>query len=294
MSDVRATPLYTAIVTPFFPEGEVNYTELEQLLRIQEKASNGIVVLGSTGEGLALTEGEKRKVVKFSADLGLKVPLLVGVGGFQLPETLEFLKFSDALPIDGFLMPVPLYAKPGLEGQVEWFTALLDAVNKPCMLYNVPSRTGVKLYPEALKRVSIHKNAWAVKEASGSVAAFQEYRKAAPNLSFYSGDDALTPDFAKEGAVGLVSVASNVWPEETNRFVRLALTGKTDDCIDMWRAASESLFSASNPVPVKALLQTQGKISSGKVRAPLSERDLKSVAPLERWNNEIRAWHRSM
>lgn len=291
MAKVDSTPLYTAVVTPFLPEGGVNYAELEKILRSQERAGNGVVVLGSTGEGLALAENEKREVVSFSAGLGLSVPVLVGVGGFQLPETLEFLRFADSLPIDGYLMPVPLYSKPGAEGQAAWFLALLNAVSKPCMIYNVPSRTGAKLHPEALRRVSTHPNAWAVKEASGSVADFQGYRRAAPALNFFSGDDSLTPEFAKEGAVGLVSVAANAWPEETHRFVRLALAGKTESCIELWRAASESLFTASNPVPVKALMKRQGVISSASVRAPLSEKDLLSVALLEHWNNEIRAWH---
>src|SRR5690606_14908642 len=124
--------------------------------------------------------------------------------GFQLPEILDFLRFADAQNVDGYLMPVPLYAKPGPEGQAAWFTALMDSVTKPCMIYNVPSRTGVKLHPQAPRRIANHKNAWSVKEASGSVAEFQGYRKVAPELSFYSGDDALLPEFAAEGVVGLV------------------------------------------------------------------------------------------
>jgi 4-hydroxy-tetrahydrodipicolinate synthase len=290
----RNFALYTAIVTPFNDDGSVNFTELETLLREQARAGNGVVVLGSTGEGMALSDDEKLAVVKHAAGLGLGVPLLVGAAGFQLAQTLSFLRAVDSLPVDGYLMPVPLYAKPGLEGQTAWFTALLDAVSKPSMLYNVPSRAGVKLHPEALRRLSQHRNAWAVKEASGSVSDFQAYRKAAPQLAFYSGDDALLPEFVQEGAVGLVSVASNAWPEETARYVRLSLEGKGPACADLWRPATESLFTAANPVPVKALLQRQGKISRAKVRAPLCEKDLLSAALLEHWNNEVREWHRSL
>lgn len=294
MLDPRKTALYTAVVTPFTAEGAISYPELETLLREQERAGNGIVVLGSTGEGMALSEEEKLALVRHAAGLNLQVPLLVGAAGFQLEQTLSFLRAVDQLNVQGYLLPVPLYAKPGLEGQTSWFTALLGAVTKPCMLYNVPSRTGVKLHPEALRRVASLPNAWAIKEASGSLSDFQAYRKAAPSLAFYSGDDALLPEFAAEGAVGLVTVAGNSWPEETARYVRLCLEGKGRECLDVWRPATEALFTASNPVPIKALLQRQGKISQRKVRAPLDEKDLLSAALLEHWNNEVRTWHRSL
>jgi len=290
----KDTALYTAIVTPFTEAGEVSYPELEALLHEQARACNGVVVLGSTGEGMALTEEEKLKLVKHVAGMQLTVPVLVGAPGFQLEQTLSFLRAVDSLNIQGYLMPVPLYAKPGLEGQAAWFTELLGAVSKPCMIYNVPSRAGVKLHPEALRRISAHPNAWSVKEASGSVSDFQAYRKAAPGLAFYSGDDSLLPEFVQEGAVGLVSVASNAWPEETARYVRLSLEGKGAACAELWRPASDALFTAPNPVPVKALLQRQGKIKTNKVRAPLCEKDLLSAALLEHWDKEVRAWHRSL
>ncbi|RZA05392.1 MAG: 4-hydroxy-tetrahydrodipicolinate synthase [Proteobacteria bacterium] len=294
MLNAKDTALYTAVVTPFTESGTVNYAELDALLQEQARAGNGIVVLGSTGEGMALSEEEKIALVKHAAGLNLPVPILVGVAGFQLDQTLHFLKAVDGLNVHGYLMPVPLYAKPGLEGQTAWFTALLNSVTKPCMFYNVPSRAGVKLHPEALRRLSQHPNAWAVKEASGSVGDFQAYRKAAPSLAFYSGDDALLPEFVQEGAVGLVSVASNAWPEETARYVRLSLEGKGASCASLWRPAVESLFTAANPVPVKALLQRQGKIALAKVRAPLDEKDLLSAALLEHWNKEVKSWHRSL
>ncbi len=288
----QKTSLYTAIVTPFNNEGVVQYTEFEKLLRAQERAGNGIVILGSTGEGLAMSEDEKREIIRFTSALNLQVPILVGVAGCQLPQTLNYLQFCETQNgIDGYLMPVPLYAKPGREGQTEWFTALLNAVTKPAMIYNIPSRAGVKLHPECLARVKDHKNAWAVKESSGSVQELCNYRKAAPNLAFYCGDDALLPAFAREGAVGLVSVAGNVWPQETNRYVVLSLAGKGEALLDIWQPACDSLFTASNPVPAKALLKAQGIISTAKVRAPLSEKDFSSNDQLLAMDKAIRQWH---
>lgn len=291
----KKTALYTAIVTPFRFNGEIAFAEMEKLLLDQERAGNGIVVLGSTGEGLALTEEERKKIVSFTSDLRLQVPVLVGVSGFQLPQTLEFLRFCEGQEgIDGYLMPVPLYAKPGSQGQQEWFMSMLQAVKRPCMIYNVPSRAGVKLAPEALKAISAHPNAWAVKEASGSLTEFSAYRAAAPAMAFFSGDDALLPEFVKLGAVGLVSVASNAWPEATQRYVQLCLGGKAAATQPLWQEASDSLFVASNPVPVKALLKLQGRIDLVRVRAPLSERDLVSTSQLEDMDQKINQWHASL
>lgn len=291
----RTTSLYTAVVTPFLPGGGISFPELERLLKDQERARNGVVVLGSTGEGLALSEEEKQEVVDFTARLSLSVPVLVGVSGFQLPQTLAFLRFCEAqVGVDGYLMPVPLYAKPGPQGQTEWFTSLLEAVTRPCMIYNVPSRAGVKLSPATLTHIASHPNAWSVKEASGSLADFRQYVAAAPELKFYSGDDSLMPEFAQAGAVGLVSVASNAWPEATHRYVNLCLEGKGSVTQPLWREASDALFIASNPVPVKAVLKRQGRIERGSVRAPLSEWDLNDTKKLEEMDRSVQQWHASL
>ena len=293
--DVKKTFLYTAVITPFNQESKIDFSELEGLLRDQERAENGIVILGSTGEGLALTEQEKLSVVKFTSNLNLSVPVLTGVSGFQLPQTLEFLAFAETQGgIDGYLMPVPLYAKPGLEGQSEWFTSLLNAVSKPTMIYNIPSRSGVKLHPDVLARLNLHKNAWAVKESSGSVAEFESYRKAGTNFSFYCGDDALMPEFAAAGAVGLVSVASNAWPEATHRYVDLCRAGKGEEIISVWKPACDSLFTASNPVPVKTVVKLQGRIKGASVRAPLSEVDLAKNNSLAQMDQAIKKWQSTL
>jgi 4-hydroxy-tetrahydrodipicolinate synthase len=240
---------------------------------------------------LALNDEEKREIVRFTAGKKMNVPVMVGLSGYQLEETLDFVRFCETQSIDAYLMPVPLYAKPGLEGQTHWFKTLLDAVTRPAMLYNVPSRAGVKMNPEVLARLNGTKNAWAVKEASGSVPEFCALKKAGPDFAFYSGDDALTPDFSKHGAVGLVSVASNVWPVETNRFVRLAIAGKHEGLLPLWENASDTLFTASNPVPVKALMHAKKKIGTALVRAPLSTKDLPNIQPLLEADHAITKWH---
>jgi 4-hydroxy-tetrahydrodipicolinate synthase len=112
MYNLRTFPLWTAVVTPFDHKGAIDYPSLEKLLRMQERASNACVLLGSTGEGLALEDAEKRAILQFAVGLKLKVPVIAGCGGFNLNATLSFLKFSEELGVDGYLLPMPLYSKP--------------------------------------------------------------------------------------------------------------------------------------------------------------------------------------
>ena len=168
----------------------------------------------------------------------------------------------------------------------------MDASDQPCMIYNVPSRAGVRLHVEALRTISTHKNFWAVKESSGSVEDFIEYSAAAPHARMYCGDDGLMPYFATAGAAGLVSVASNVWPEATRRYAELSISGKQAGLIPLWHEAAESLFTASNPIPVKALLHAKGWIARPDTLPPLAWQDLggKNLERLSAADRAIQEW----
>jgi len=286
-------PLWTAMVTPMNTDGSIDFNSLENLLRKQEEAGNGVLVLGSTGEGLNLNEEEKREVVTFTKELDLDVPMMVGVGGFDLPSQADFIHFCNEVEPDALLLVTPLYAKPGAEGQFEWFSELMGETEIPCMLYNVPSRTGVKMHPSVPARLNKEFNhLLGVKEASGSVEEFKEFRRQALNVKFYSGDDGLTPAFSKEGGVGLVSVASNVWPKATHKYTELCLKGETDDLFPLWKNATDALFKAPNPVPAKVLLNRKGWIEYDTVRLPLSLGDISQEVEekLVKADKEIAAW----
>jgi len=286
-------PLWTAMVTPMNTDGSIDFNSLENLLRKQEKAGNGVLVLGSTGEGLNLNEEEKREVVTFTKELDLDIPMMVGVGGFDLPAQADFIHFCNEVEPDALLLVTPLYAKPGAEGQFEWFSELMGETEIPCTLYNVPSRTGVKMHPSVPARLNKEfDHLMGVKEASGSVEEFKEFRRQAPNVKFYSGDDGLTPAFSKEGGVGLVSVASNVWPEATHKYTELCLKGETDDLFPLWKNATDALFKAPNPVPAKVLLNRKGWIEHDTVRLPLSLGDISQEVEEElvKADKEIAAW----
>jgi 4-hydroxy-tetrahydrodipicolinate synthase len=261
-------------------DGSVDYDTFLKLLKAQESAQNGIVVLGSTGEALNLDESERRAIVELTFKHQWRVPIMVGVGGVNLHSTVEWVRWLEKFPAQALLLVTPLYAKPGAAGQTHWFESLMNATSKPCMLYNVPGRSAVALNHKSVRQLQAHKNCWSIKEASGSTAEFRQYVEDMKGKPVYSGDDALMPDFAPLKAKGLVSVASNVWPQETHRYVELCLNGqlKSNEA-QLWRDCSNALFVASNPVPVKVLMSHLKHIATPVLRSPLDDRDIEDKMP---------------
>ncbi|MDD4975778.1 MAG: 4-hydroxy-tetrahydrodipicolinate synthase [Bacteriovorax sp.] len=293
MKNINEYPLWTAIVTPMNEDSTVDYPSFEKILREQEAAKNGVVILGSTGEALNLTKEECKKVLEYGLSLKLNIPVMTGIGGFNQKEILEYVSYLNTLPLDAYLVVTPLYAKPGEHGQTEWFKAILDLSTKPCMLYNVPSRTGVKMNFNAVKNLAGHKNFWAIKEASGSVEDFKKYVEANPKARLYSGDDGMVPDYTPYGCVGLVSVAGNSWPVETRAYVVKALEKKLSPAeAALWKKACDTLFIAANPVPVKNLMAVQGRIKTNVLRAPLSHKDFADNSPVVEANKNIQTWYK--
>jgi 4-hydroxy-tetrahydrodipicolinate synthase len=289
--NINSITLWTALITPLQENGELDLEGLTRLVRAQEQAGNGLLVLGSTGEALNLEEHEKEAVLKHVLGLNPKTPVMVGLSGSNLAETQKTLKrYNELAGVHAFLLVTPLYAKPGRHGQTSWFKTLLDASTKPCMLYNVPGRTGVALHEETVSDLKDHPKFFAIKEASGNPDQFRHYANAAgERIRMMSGDDALCPEFAAFSLKGLVSVASNCWPQATALYIEQVLNG-TLKHIDLWRDSSNALFSASNPVPVKALMAKKGEIASNKLKAPLDERDMKQMDFLEAADQHIAQW----
>lgn len=286
------TQLYTALVTPMKTNGDLHLDDLASLIHRQDEAGNGILILGSTGEGLALSLEDKKQVVKTASSLNVDVPIMVGVGGFNLRNQIEWIEYCHQFDVDSFLLVTPLYAKPGPKGQVQWFNSLLDAADKPCMLYNVPSRTGTKMSPLVLKELAGHSNFKAVKEASGSIEDYQHYRKTAENIAFYSGDDGLLPFFAMVGSDGLVSVASNVWPKATHQYVEWCLDGRGPELLPLWQECTDALFAGPNPAPAKVLLHDKGWIENSTLHPPLTEEDVEDLSILKNADNMIQNWYK--
>lgn len=278
-TDLNNIRLWTALITPMHNDGSIDFDSLSFCLKKQADAGNGILLCGSTGEGLALSMSEQQSIIEHAANLQLNTPLMVGVGGYQLEKQLKFLAFCESQPIDAYLLVQPLYAKPGPKGQQAWFTRLMDAVTRPCMLYNIPSRTGSEISLQMLSKLS-HPNLWAFKESSGSLQKFQAYQNANPKIRMFSGDDASMPAFSMHGAKGLVSVISNIWPEEVYHYVDLFLNGDPQADIHLWNQATTEMFAVSNPIAVKALLAENNWIQTPMLRAPLCAEDLTNLDTL--------------
>ncbi len=286
-------PLWTALVTPLTDAGNPDMESMEQLLREQEEAGNGVLILGSTGEALNLSDEERRLIVEFTLSLNLNIPVMVGVGGHDLPGITSWLYFLETKNIDAYLMVTPLYSKPGPEGQYHWFKTLMDMVTRPVMLYNIPGRTGAALHLDAVRRLRDHRNFWAIKEASGSVDDFCEYGSVCGDVRLFSGDDLMLPRFVPHGASGVVSVAGNVWPKATHRYAEMALNGElNEEDRAFWEKASKSMFIASNPVPAKAVLCSESRIRTPEVKLPLHRDDMTSLDQVCEISRKVAEWYR--
>lgn len=290
MFELNSYHLWTALVTPLSDDGSIDYKSLKKLVESQLEAKNGLLVLGSTGEAMSFSLEERKNILDYVIGLNVGLPIMVGVGGTNLLESMQWVQYLNGVQVDAYLMVTPLYSKPGFKGQLRWFETLLDCAERPCMLYNVPSRTGVSLHLEAVKELAGHARFWALKEASGSLEDYLKYQHAAgTSVRLYSGDDGMMPVFGKVGCAGCVSVASNVWPRETRQYVLDSLANRELD--ETWNYACKALFVATNPIPIKALLQETGILETATLRLPLSAEDLNEKQVLRAANSSIEQWY---
>ena len=286
--------LWTALITPFYSDGSVDFDSLAEIAKAQVQAGNGLLLLGSTGEGLALTTEEQFSIVEFICNLqetlSIKSPLMVAVGGYNLSEQINWINRCNELNIHSYLLGTPLYAKPGEAGQTQWFKTLLDTAKFPCMLYNVPSRSGVEIPVATVQSLQDHPNCWAMKEASGDLNKFLNYRQQCPNIDMYTGEDAMVPYLVPAGVKGLVSVSANVWPTATKNYVTLCLAGQTQTMFPVWNNAVDALFSVANPIAVKVLMHEKKAISTPTLRAPLTHLELTDNTRLLAIDEQINQW----
>ncbi len=281
--------LWTALITPFKEDLSIDFESLERLLLRQQRAKLGVLLCGSTGEALNLSLEKKKSIIDFSLSLKLKIPYMIGVGGHLLEEQIKWIQFLEKYQsIHSYLLVTPLYSKPGPLGQTAWFKSLLSVATKPSILYNIPSRTGVELAIQTVQELNTHPLVWGIKEASGEPHKFSQYQEALSNGIIFSGDDMLMKEFSKRGAFGLISVASNIWPERTQDFLTKCLeqTLNTEDNQKFVSCFSE-LFKSSNPLPTKALLAYKKIIKTYQTIPPLTSTDFNSMSSLLKWDSWI-------
>lgn len=268
------TGTYTAIVTPF-KNGKVDEAALERLVRMQVKAGvDGIVPVGTTGESATLDYEEHihviRLAIKFAAG---KIKVIAGTGANSTREAVYLTQEAEKAGADGSLQVAPYYNRPTQEGLFQHFREVARATRLPILLYNIPSRCGVEIGVETVKRLASEcKNIVGIKEAGGSADRVSQLRVAlGPKFVILSGDDSLTLPFMAVGAQGVISVASNVAPAEVARMVRAFANGDPASALKLHLKLYplfKDLFIETNPIPVKAALAMMGLIEE-EYRLPL-------------------------
>ena len=265
---------YTALVTPF-KNGKIDYSTLEALIENQiTKGIDGFVPCGTTGESPTLTEKEHGEIIAFAVKAVRKrVPVIAGTGSNSTAEAIQLTRHAKEVGADAVLLVCPYYNKPSQRGLMAHFTAIADAVDIPQILYNIPGRSVINIAPETTAELSRHRNIVGVKEASGNLEQMIKIKTlCGPDFDLISGDDTITLPVLSIGGIGVISVISNLIPQETSRIVHSYLEGKTDESREIFMKYFEltkSVMSVdSNPVGIKTVLALRGQVGE-EFRLPL-------------------------
>lgn len=265
-----------AIVTPFNQDGSVNFSKLGELVDWQiQNGTDGIVALGTTGESATMTDEEDDAVCEYVIKrVNGRIPVIVGSGSNCTASMLEKSLRYQAMGAQGLLIISPYYNKTNEEGMYRHFATVVDAVDIPCILYNVPGRTGCSISEGVVKRLAGHPNVMGIKEASGNMSyACKIARYLGPDFAMYSGNDDITVPILSIGGSGVISVLANILPQQTHDMVMAYLSGDTAAATAAQLRYLElinSLFLEVNPIPVKAALNMMGW-EVGPCRMPLYE-----------------------
>lgn len=276
-----------ALVTPFTEDKEVNFEELGRLIEYQiDGGTDAIIVCGTTGEPVTMTEEERLSVISYTVEkVRKRIPVIAGTGGNCTENVVTFSKKAEDTGVDGLLVVTPYYNKATQNGLYEHYKAVASAVNIPIILYNVPSRTGVNLLPDTAVRLGKEiENIVAVKEASGNMTQVAEViEKTDGALEIYSGNDDQIVPILSLGGIGVISVLANVVPQDTHDMVQWYLDGDVKKAAQLQLKYMElirALFCEVNPIPVKKALELMG-FQTKYLRMPLTEMELKNVVRLE-------------
>jgi 4-hydroxy-tetrahydrodipicolinate synthase len=269
----------TAIVTPFFEDGSIDYQSLTKFTEWQINSGvSGLVVVGSTGEAAALTDSEKLAVIRHVVEVNHgRVPLIVGSGTAATAMTLEFIDEVNQLSgVDYLMCLVPYYVKPTQNGLYQHFAAVAKHSKFPVILYNVPGRTACNLADDTVLRLARDfKNIVAIKDATGDLKRCTYLMAHKPeHFILLSGDDFSAVTFMLSGGAGVISVASNIRPSQFSQMCAHALAGERDAALAINKqllSLYDALFCESNPIPVKWALCQEQQIAHGMLRLPLTE-----------------------
>ena len=264
----------TAMITPMTPHG-VDYDTLARFIEFQiESGINALVATGTTGESATLSDQERTQVIAFTVkQVAGRVPVIGGTGTNETSRAIELTKCACDVGVDGVLAVTPYYNKATQKGLINHYTAIADASSKPLIAYCVPSRTGCNILPDTLAVMGQHPNIVALKDASGNMdQTVETIAKCGDLLDIYSGEDSLTVPMMAMGALGCISVVSNVVPalavEMCDKFFAGDLAGAAEIQCKMLPLI-RALFSEVNPIPAKAAVAKMG-FGEEYLRMPLS------------------------
>ena len=270
--------ILTAMVTPFSRDGAVDYAQARRLASaLVASGSDGVVVCGSTGEASTVSAQEKIRLFgEIKDELGDRAAVVAGSGDNCTADSIELSREAARAGGDALLLTVPYYNKPTQEGIARHFLAIADAVEAPCIPYNIPARTAVNMTAETQLRVAAHPNVIGVKEASGDLAQIAKVIEGTDaNFRVWSGNDEDTFAIVAMGGYGVISVATHLVGRQVAAMVRAITEGRLDEAAQLHRRMLpliDALFCVTNPVPVKYALNQIG-FDAGGFRLPLCEPD---------------------
>ncbi len=280
MKNTVFTGAATAIITPF-KNGQVDYEAFGKMIEFQIAGGiDAIVAVGTTGEGPTLKDEEHKAVVKYCVDkVAGRVPVIAGTGSNDISYAIELTKYCCDIGADAMLLVTPYYNKATQNGLIKSFTAIADASTKPCILYNVPSRTGCNILPETDAVLADHERIVAVKEASGNISQIAKVAElCGDKMDIYSGNDDQIVPVLSLGGKGVISVLSNLVPKETSDMCHLFWEGKTKESLDLqlkYLSLVDALFCEVNPIPAKAAMAAMGYCENS-LRLPLTPMESKN------------------
>ncbi len=276
-----------AIVTPFYDNGEVNYDSFAKLIEFQiANNTDAIIVCGTTGEASTLTHEEHLAVIKFCVEkVAGRIPVIAGTGSNCTETAIYLSKEAEKYGVDGLLVVTPYYNKATQKGLYEHFKMIADSVKVPIILYNIPGRTGVSMKPETIVSLCNDvENIVGVKEASGNFDHIVELMaQAKGSVDVYSGNDNQVVPLLSLGGKGVISVLSNIAPQETHDLCQKFFDGDLQGSLEIQLKAQNlisALFCEVNPIPVKKALNLMG-MECGPMRRPLTDMEPANTVRLE-------------
>ena len=266
-----------ALITPMKENGEINYDSLERMVEAQiDGGTDALIVCGTSGEAPTLDDPEHLEAIRFAVEKTRgRIPVIAGTGSNNTAHAVMMSEESEKRGADGLLLVTPYYNKATQDGLYTHYRTIASSTKLPCIVYNVPSRTGTNILPETMARLARdQENIVAIKEASGNISQVAKLAYLTDgSLDIYSGNDDQIVPVCSLGGIGVISVLANVAPRQTHDMVMFCLEGKYEEAKELQLKALpliEQLFIEVNPIPAKAALNMQG-FNVGSPRLPLTE-----------------------